>query len=190
MKERAIKFGVPKQKVLVIPNAVNPDIFKPEITSDFRSEQNIPSDAKIILTIRRLVFEKRVEDVIEAFARIDNEHTYLVIGGDGPDREKLEKLVKERNIESRVRFLGFVDNKDLPPIYAGSDIYVLSSQQEGLSLSLLESMATGLITISTAGTGGSEVIDDGMNGYLYKVGDVEKLTSILLQAVLCKTRSR
>lgn len=187
MGERAKQFGVDPSKIEVIPNAVNPSIFSPDITSTFRKDHHIPEDATVIITIRRLVFEKRVEDVIEAFAKLKASNTYLIIGGDGPDRSKLEQLCKDLDITDRVIFLGFVSNNELPPIYAASDIYVLSSQQEGLSLSLLESMSSGLITISTAATGGNEVIEHGKNGYLYKVADVEQLTSLLQTSISLST---
>lgn len=183
MGERAKEYGINHSKIKVIPNTVNPAIFHPDVPSKFRNKYDIPASAKILLTVRRLVFEKRVEDVIEAFAQQEKNDIYLVIGGDGPDRNKLEKLCRERQIIDRVRFLGFVENKNLPPIYAASDIYVLSSQQEGLSLSLLESMASGLITISTSSTGGNEVIQSGVNGYLYPVGDIQNLAQIIRKVI-------
>jgi len=183
MKEKAIEFGIAPEKVVVVPNTVNTNIFKPNIESNFKTENDIPQDAKIILTIRRLVFEKRVEDVIEAFAQLNPANTFLVIGGDGPDKEKLIALCKTLNVISKVRFLGFVNNKELPPIYAASDIYILSSQQEGLSLSLLESMASELITISTGNTGGTDVIKHGENGFLYEVANVNALSDCLNNAL-------
>lgn len=181
MGKRAIKYGMPAEKITVVPNTVNPAIFHPATPTNFRQDYSIPKTAKVILTIRRLVYEKRVEDVIDAFAQVVNDDTFLVIGGDGPERDKLEARVKRLNIQKQVIFLGYVANKDLPPIYAAADSYILSSQQEGLSLSLLESMSSGLITVSTAGTGGSEVIRSGENGFLYSVGEVVELVNILRQ---------
>jgi glycosyltransferase involved in cell wall biosynthesis len=179
MGERAVQYGMELNKIKVVPNTVNPSVFKPNISSNFRAQHSIPKDATIILTVRRLVHEKRVEDVLEAFAQINQSNAYLVIGGDGPEREKLETLCKSLNIQNKVVFLGYVANKDLPEIYADSDMYILSSAQEGLSLSLLESMSSGLITITTAATGGNEVIEHGVNGFVYKVGEVARLKDIL-----------
>ncbi len=184
MGERAKQYGMDPDKILVVPNSVNTEIFKPDINSTFRKNYQIEKDEIIILTIRRLVFEKRVEDVIEAFAKPkSSKKLKLVIGGDGPDRYKLESLCYQLGIKDRVIFLGFVNNNELPAIYAASDIYILSSQQEGLSLSLLESMSSGLITISTQSTGGNEVIHHGQNGFLFEVGNTPELTNIL-QSVL------
>lgn len=176
MAKRALKYGANPQKIKVIPNTVNPNIFRPNIKSNFRKKHDIPEDARIILTVRRLVYEKRVEDVINAFFKFNDNNTFLVIGGDGPEKVSLKRLCEKLGIENRVIFLGYVENKNLPTIYASSDIYVLSSQQEGLSLSLLESMSSGLMVISTAVTGGSEIIENRVNGFLYEVGDVEQLT--------------
>lgn len=179
MGERAIQYGMPENKIIVVPNTVNPTIFRPDVKTDFREKYNIPPTAQVILTIRRLVYEKRVEDVIDAFAKVVDKNTYLIIGGDGPERTQLEQRCQQQGINDKVIFLGYVANKDLPPIYAAANIYILSSQQEGLSLSLLESMSSGLITISTSATGGNEVITSGENGFLYPTGNVATLVTVL-----------
>ncbi len=175
MGVRAIQFGMKASKIKVVPNTVNTKQFHPNANSNFRIKNKINETTPIILTVRRLVFEKRVEDVLQAFALLNHDSARLVIAGDGPDREKLEELCIKLGIQNKVLFLGFVDNKQLPSLYSASDLYIISSQQEGLSLSLLESMASGLITISTSSTGGNEVIENGENGFLYEVGNINQL---------------
>ena len=184
MATKALDFGIHPDQIKVIPNTVNTSTFNPSIKSKFREEHGIAQHELVILTIRRLVFEKRVEDVIQAVAKIDPKvKCKLIIAGDGPDRQSLESLVDQSGIRQKVIFLGFIDNNKLPPIYAASDMYILSSQQEGLSLSLLESMSSELVIISTSDTGGEELIKHGENGFLYPVGDIEALTAIIIQVL-------
>ncbi|MFT6783987.1 MAG: glycosyltransferase involved in cell wall biosynthesis [Saprospiraceae bacterium] len=187
MAKRAVKFGADPDRTMVIPNAVNTKIFNPDVVSTFRNDYGISQEAIVILTIRRLVPEKRVQDVIEAFALLKEAHNiYLIIGGDGPEGDNLKQLVKTKGIEEKIRFIGYINNSELSPIYSASDIYVLSSAQEGLSLSLLEAMASGCIPVSTAFTGGDELIEDNYNGYIYDVGDSEAL-SIIVSGLMIKS---
>jgi len=178
MKERALRFNIDAEKVKVLPNTVDPQRFLNVKPGYLRKQINVP-EQRIILTIRRLVHEKRVIDLLQAFQKIDRSDTVLVIGGDGPLRGELEEYVVRHNMKDRVFFLGFIDSSDLPKYYADSEIYVLSSQQEGLSISLLESLASGLITVSTGGTGSDDAITHGESGYLYDVADVDGLADRL-----------
>ena len=176
MAERASVFGANKKQVLVVPNAVDTIKFSPNLKENFRKTLGLPKKATVILTVRRLVKEKRVEDVIDAFSGISNgKDTYLVIAGDGPELDHLKERVERLNLLDKVIFCGYVDNSDLPEIYSECDIYILSSQQEGLSLSMLEAMSSSLIVVSTESTGGEELIIHEVNGYLYKVAEISKL---------------
>jgi glycosyltransferase involved in cell wall biosynthesis len=183
MAEKAIQLGMNPKNVVIMPNAVNTDKFKVGSTKK-KIELGIPENHKVILTVRRLVSEKRVEDVIIAFADFINKNQikdyHLIIGGDGPEYEKLVKLTNALNLDQYITFLGFVDNDKLPEIYSISDIYILSSQQEGLSLTLLEAMSSENVIVSTSSTGGSDVIKESYNGFLYQVGDTTQLSKILL----------
>ncbi len=179
MKERALAFDIDPDKIHVLPNTVDPDRFKNVQPGFLRSKIGVDSEISIILTVRRLVPEKRVIDLLQAFRKLDREDTVLVIGGDGPLREELEAYTAEKDLTERVHFLGFIDSAELPKYYADATVYVLSSQQEGLSISLLESLASGVVTVSTAGTGSDDAIIDGKSGFLYTVGDVDGLTNIL-----------
>lgn len=199
MAKKLISFGCRNDKIVIIPNSVDTTKFKPLKDNQFRNTYAIPHYKTLILTVRRLVKEKRVEDLINSFAKLaKGKNAQLVIAGDGPERNYLEHLTKQYNIENEIIFLGNVNNEDLPNIYDASDIYVLSSQQEGLSLSLLEAMSTGTIVISTKSTGGTDLIQHNLNGFLYEIGNTSQLTNILNyvldlnqeQSIKIKTNSR
>jgi glycosyltransferase involved in cell wall biosynthesis len=194
MSDRVRDFGVDMNKVVVLPNAVDTHKFRPNIKSAFRQEQGIPEGATVLLTIRRLVKEKKVDEVISSFAKLANGNAqiYLVIIGDGPELKKLQHLAKGYGLVDKVRFLGFIGNDALPPIYSHSDIYVLSSDQEGLSLSLLEAMSSGMIVVSNQSVGSEDVIKDGVNGFLYnsqKVCLTETLQFIMSEEFIFKRES-
>jgi len=184
MKERSVEYGSDPARTIVVPNAVNTDIFTPSRDSNFRHKHGIKDSTHIILTVRRLVPEKRVQDVILAIKELPQEYDIcLVIGGDGPEYHSLNKMAEELDLKDRIKFIGFVDNSDLPSVYAASDSYVLSSEQEGLSLSMLEAMSSGLVVVSTECTGGIEAITQSVDGFLYSVGDYTGLSKILINIV-------
>lgn len=161
MKRLGLSFHINKDKFHVIPNAVNTKIFK-------RTRPHTTRNLFQFLTVRRLVPEKRVEDIIVAFASFTKNHkdAKLTIIGDGPERKRLESLTRELGCDEYIDFLGFVNNNELPFYYNESDVYILSSVQEGLSLTLLEAMASELPVISTNIVGNPEVIVHKKNGFL------------------------
>lgn len=161
MKELAKSFGIIEEKLQVVPNAVNIEVFK-------RVQPHQTKGKFRVLTIRRLVPEKRVEDLLQAFSEFQKskKDVSLLIIGDGPERSRLEDLTRSLQIADVVEFHGFVPNAELIRYYNLANVYVLSSIQEGLSLSLLEAMACELPIISTNIAGNPEVIVHKKNGFL------------------------
>lgn len=104
------------------------------------------------------------------------ENAHLVLVGDGELLEITKTLVKERSLP-RVHFLG--RRFDIPEILAASDIVVLLSKREGLPRVLLEGMAKGLPLLATDIRGNRDLVEDGVNGFLVPLGDVEALTQAL-----------
>lgn len=161
MKKLGESFGLDPNKSQVVPNAVNISIFKRTRPHSIKGTFNV-------LTVRRLVPEKRVQDLIRAFANFKKKRKNVLLTtiGDGPERGKLEQLAEKLDCSKEIRFLGFIPNDKLPRYYSEADVYVLSSVQEGLSLSLLEAMACELPVISTNIVGNPEVIRHKKNGFL------------------------
>jgi glycosyltransferase involved in cell wall biosynthesis len=93
----------------------------------------------------------------------------FVLVGDGPLRKRVEQMADELGLKKRVRFLG--KRNDVPAILAGLDIAVLSSTSEGLSNVILESMAAGRPVVATDAGGSSELVSNGVNGYLVPPAD-------------------
>lgn len=134
----------------------------------------LPPNNKIV-TVGRCSKEKNHKMLIEAFAEIAARHPEyeLWIYGDGELREEQERLCGELGISERVMFPGNVP--DVHRQIADAEIFVLSSDHEGLSNALMEAMQMGLPCISTDCGGADEIIADGENGLLVPVGDKGKL---------------
>ena len=128
-----------------------------------------------IVTAGRLMPQKNQAMLIEAFAAIAADHPEhtLILYGEGPEREKLEALAKERGVADRVLLPGAV--KNLAERIAGSELFVLSSDYEGMANALIEAMCVGLPCISTEVSGAGDLIEPGKNGELIPVGDTEGL---------------
>lgn len=159
----------------VIPNALLSDKF-PELCLEGTRK-------KEIVSVGRLNPLKRHDMLIEAFSRLPHEYRdyTLTIFGEGTYRTTLEKLIIKKNLQDRVRLLGV--RPDVLEQIRMSALFVLSSDYEGMPNALLEAMALGLPCISTdCPCGGPRsVIENGVNGVLIPVGDVEALTEAITE---------
>ncbi len=139
------KFGyLPKYYSVIHPGIEIPEVSEGKIEK-IRKELNI--NGRVTITfVGRLIGVKGVEVLISALRGLKIDFKALIVG-DGPDRKKLENLVKEYNLEERVIFAGW--RRDIPVILAASDIFVLPSYSEGLPIALLEAMAAGKACVVT-----------------------------------------
>ncbi len=152
-------FDISDYKISVIPNFVDEDILK------FKQEYN--KESKIILSSGRFTKEKGFDMLIDVASMVLSKHPdwQWQIYGDGPERNKIEKLIKEKKLENCVKLMGLADN--MYDKYKDAGIFVLTSYREGFALVLLEAKACGLPTVSFDCTSGpSEIISNNVDGYL------------------------
>ena len=153
----------------IIPNPINP-LFMDAYKGKRKKE---------IVSVGRLCSQKNHEMIIKAFSKIANKYPEynLIIYGEGDLRESLENLITNENLENKV-FLPGIENDIKSKIY-NSSLFILSSNYEGMPNALMEAMALGLPVISTdCPCGGPKfLIDNGKNGILVKVGDVDVLAN-------------
>jgi glycosyltransferase involved in cell wall biosynthesis len=109
--------------------------------------------------------------------------TKFLIAGDGPEKETLEREVKNLNINSSVRFLGRVPHEQMPNLLSQADIYVSTSLYDGTSVSLLEAMGSGAFPVVTDIPSNREWIVDGKNGFLVPIDEAGILASRILDAI-------
>ena len=173
-QEELIKWiGGNKKRFEIIENGVDLSRFSQGNKIDL-SEYGLDTDDKIIIMISRFHKAKDQDTVIKSLEFLPKIYK-LVLVGDGERREELEKLTSEKNLSSRVFFLGI--RKDIPDLLKTSYISVQSSIFEGFGITALESMSAGIPTIATDVPGLSAIVKGG--GILFPVGDYKKLAKII-----------
>ena len=183
-------------KVEVIYNAVDMKRFS-GIAIDRQTkllELGIPGSSKVVSAVGRITEEKGHTCLLEAaedvLAEFPNAH-FLVVGDDRADAElsrRLRETLRAKNLESKITFTGV--RKDVAEILAVTDVFVLPSLWEGLSVALLEAMATGTAVIVTDVGSNREVVTDGDNGFVIRPRDPEKLAQRLKELLAHPQRAR
>ena len=186
----AKSLGVPEEKLVCIHPFVEPSRFNLDEREgyNFKKEKGIPLDSRIVLCVARIDPVKSHEDLLKAFAIIKKEYPNSklvcvgngsmsddVLGIRGQRRAKIQKLVKELDLEGDAIFLGNVPHKDIPRAYKMADVVVLPSKMEGFGLSLTEAMAAGKPVVAYDVGGVSTQIEHGFNGFLTEKGDFTEL---------------
>lgn len=128
---------------------------------------------KYILSVSSLAPGKRVERIIHAFSLLEQDDIYLVILGVGEEEEKLKTLVVEKELEHKIKFVGFIENP--MPYMKNAECLVLASDSEGLPTVLIESLVCGTPVISTdCKTGPSEILTDLYRPYLIRIDNTKE----------------
>lgn len=133
----------------VIPNGVDVKHF---------SGEKKPHEGKILITTSRLVYKNAIDDVIRALPDVSD--VKFKILGTGKEKEKLEKIAREKNVSDRVEFVGHVDHKDLPQHLRAADIFIRPSRSEGMGSSFIEAMAAEIPVIATQEGGIADFLFD------------------------------
>lgn len=146
--------------VEMIPHGVDIHRFYP------RQERHpsVDSDKLSLLYVGRLGARKGLGLALRALARIDTDDVEFLIAGTGRHEERLRELAQELGIQKQVRFLGYVDDADLPELYSSADVFILPSKYEGFGLVLLEAIACGTPVIGVDAGGIPTAVDDGVDG--------------------------
>lgn len=146
---------------------------------NLRAMLNLPGESLLFGTMSRLIEQKGLRYVLEAFAQVvpDYSHVYLLITGDGALRGELEAQADALGLGGRVRFLGW--REDAGQVMAGLDVFVMPSLWEGFGLVLLEAMACRLPVIATRVSAIPEIVQDGETGFLVPPRDPDALTDAM-----------
>ena len=191
LKERVVKnLRIPPEKIKVIPNGVDTDIFSGRHDCSYLREELknrfgmvVDEDSIIIGCVGSLKPEKNQMMLLAALERvgkrIENNLKAIFIG-DGPDRSKLEQFVKEKGLLNDVVFLGI--REDIPQLLSLFNILVSTSisRHEGMSNVILEAMSSGLPIVATRSIGTSELVTEGVTGFLVDDNDVGALVERLI----------
>ena len=174
--------NISPNRVTVIPNGVDVEIFHGNYNSSSAKTKLYSDEAKsnfIIGCIGSIKPQKNQIMLINAVRRLKSNNSMknikVLFVGDGPDRKKLEQVINGTNLRNHIEFLG--RRNDIHLILASIDILVSTSLSkfEGMSNVVLEAMSSGVPVIATNSVGTSELIKDGINGFLIESKDISKL---------------
>jgi len=158
---------VPAEKVTVLYSGVNAS-FRPaaaETVTAVRQRYGL-DDAPYLLSVGTVQPRKNYQMLIQAFAEVaaDWPHTLAIAGGKGWLYDEMLAEIERQQLNGRVRFIGFVDDADLPALYSGADLFLFPSLYEGFGLPLLEAMACGVPVLTSNASCLPEVVVDRETG--------------------------
>jgi len=151
---------------------------------------NIDDDSLVIIHVGRFFPQKNHRLLIESFSRVLSKinNVKLLMVGDGDLRPEIEGIVNRNGLNSHIKFLGV--RKDIADLLSASDIFVLSSDWEGLPLTVIEAMAAGKPVVATAVGGVPELIKNNVNGFLVQPKDPDSLAQALIKMAGDREASR
>jgi len=177
-----------KQKIRLIPNGVDIELFHPinkKHRSEISAELGVDPKYPIVSTICQLTHQKHVDVFIKAVSHISpiQPHTQFIICGREVSasegyKKMLENLAKRLGVKNKLVFTGF--RSDIHKIFGATDIFVLSSVNEGFGRVIIEAMATELPVIATRSGGVPDIIKHGQTGYMFEPGDYISLGELII----------
>jgi glycosyltransferase involved in cell wall biosynthesis len=168
--ELAVKWGVQRDRVSVLPNPSPP---LPDLAPRDILRAELGMTGPTLAFAGRLTAQKALGDALQAVAAVDG--VSLLIAGDGDQRASLERRVAELQLGDRVRFLGPLPRDRVIALFRAADASILSSSWENFPHTVVEALAGGTPVLATAVGGVAEVVTDGENGLLVAPGDVDGL---------------
>ena len=175
-------FGLPFDKISVIPNGINLNNFT-GIDRDYDFRRRFAMDnEKIILYVGRLVYEKGVQHLISAMPKIlENYHdSKLVIAGKGGMIDELKSQVESMGLSNKVYFTGYLNQKEVQKMYKCADVAVFPSTYEPFGIVALEAMLAGIPTVVSDIGGLNEIVEHGVNGMKSYTGNPNSIADSVL----------
>ncbi len=183
VKEQAVEAEhLPPGRVTVVGNGHDPARFQAPADPGLRDRLGVPAQARVLGLLANLKPLKRQEDLVDALAgelgrRFPDVHVLLIGTGAGGEEQALLARAARGGVGGRVHVLGVTG--DVVPVLKHLCVGVLCSETEGLSNAILEYMGAGLPVVATEVGGNPELVEDGVNGFLYPVGRVDLLAERL-----------
>lgn len=178
LAELAVGWGVPRERVTVLPNAA-PAL--PPLPEREEARSQLDVEGPLLAFGGRITRQKALEVALEALGLVDG--VALAIAGDGPDMPDLRRRVAELGLDGRIRFLGPLDRHGVLTLFRAADASLLTSSWENFPHTVVEALAVGTPVIATAVGGVPELVRDGHNGLLVPVGDRDALAAAIRRVV-------
>ncbi len=181
IKDVLVNDGLPADRVFLVPSGINPNRFANSGRDDLISEFNIKSNEKVVINVAHLAGHKGQQYLIKAIpivlTKIPNARFFIVGGGELMN--KLKRLAVSLGINKELIFTGF--RRDVGAFYQISDLFVMSSVQEGLGTAVLDALALGKPVVATSSGGIPEIIKDGESGILVSPADPKSLSDGIIR---------
>ena len=174
--------AVPATRIASVPNGTDTSRYRPDpmLRQTGRAELDLRNDMRLIINVGRLVKEKAQDVLIDAFAQLDADpDVRLLIVGDGPQRAALEQRISDYGLWERIILTGV--RRDVPALLNAADLFVLSSNIEGMPLAVGEALACGLPIVATDAAGVAELL--GECGEIVARGDATALAAAMRRAL-------
>ena len=167
-KNQLARLNFAQEKIIVIPNGIDLEQFKPSDKSSARETLSLPCEGQIILSIGSLIKTKGHIYLVQGLSELlkEREDIQLHILGNGGEYEHLAKKIERLKLNEKIYLTGMVNHRSISTWLNAADIFVLPSLHEGTPNSLLEAMACGLPVVASATGGIPEIINDESNGLL------------------------
>lgn len=183
MRKRLLALGCSPERLRIIHNAIDIKLFNAE----GRKPQNYqkPLSNPIIISTRAMKPVYNLEVLIKALPTIVKVHpnTKFIMVGEGQGKHRIELLAKKLGVYESIQFIPNVPYTKMPNLFKKADIFVSTSRSDGLCIALLESMACGVFPVVSDIPGSRELIDDGVNGYLFDVNSPGTLAEAVIKTI-------
>ena len=168
-------FGIPKKKIIILPNEIDLNRFNLERYDrrKIREKLGINPEEKAVLFVHRVVERKGAHHLPEIAKKVNEEipQAKFLVAGNGPYFETLKSKIAEAGLNSKVNLLGWVPNRKIMGLYAGADVFIMPSEEEGFPRVLLESMAMGVPFVATDVGGVRDICSEGQKKFIVPVKD-------------------
>jgi len=187
-RDLMLSLGIPEKRITLTPYVVDNDWWLTQSAQvnreSIRTSWGASKSDVVVLFCAKLQPWKRPHDLVQAFSRAGLNNAVLVFAGEGPLRPSLELEAAKLGIANRVRFLGFVNQTQLPAIYTAADLMVLPSGYDAFGVVVNEAMLCGCGVVASDHVGAArDLITHEQTGFVYPCGDVEALERILAKAL-------
>ena len=170
-----------ENKIFIAASGISKELIDIELTNSIIDFKNMKRK-KIIkfVTVCRLIKLKNIDNNLKALSKLDKKYEweYKIIG-DGPEKNKLEKLSKDLNLDDKVEFLGFKNKSEVMELLDESHIFIMVSKPETFGLAYLEAMAKNCIVIGAKHNGIDGIVDNYKNGFLCEPNNEQELLNII-----------
>lgn len=178
--EYAHQYKIPISKIVVLPNWINLEkvqIARYKLHGEFLKQKlNIPQNAKVMLFVHRLSKRKGAHYLPEILNQLKNENVFLLVIGDGPEKQNTQSLIADYRLRDKAKFVGWIPQSEVINYFVIADVFLLPSEEEGFPHVILEAMAVGVPFVSFDVGGISEIIPFEARHFLVPLGNIGKFS--------------